>query len=57
MSAISTSPNIKSDTDRIVDSDYVGEGWAPVEPGSDPVLYGHAPINPQGCFEVEQRFK
>ena len=52
MSAISTSPNIKSDTDRIVDSDYVGEGWAPVEPGSDPVLYGHAQVNPQGCFEV-----
>ena len=52
MSAISTSPNIRSDTDRIVDSDYVGEGWAPVEPGSDPVLYGHAQVNPQGCFEV-----
>ena len=52
MSAISTSPNVKSDMDRIVDSDYVGEGWAPVEPGSDPVLYGHAQVNPQGCFEV-----
>ena len=55
MSAISTSPNIKSDTDRIVDSDYVGEGWAPVEPGSDPVLYGHAQINPQGRCEAIRR--
>ena len=30
--------------DRLVDSEIVGEGWAPVEPGADPVLYGHAQI-------------
>ena len=38
--------------DRLVDSDYVGEGWTPVEPGADPVLYGHAQISPRGRFEV-----
>ena len=24
---------------RLPDSDYVGEGWTPVQPGTDPVLY------------------
>ena len=40
------------DGDRLVDSDIVGEGWTPVEPGADPVLYGHAQITPRGQFEV-----
>jgi len=40
------------DDDRLVDSDIVGEGWTPVEPGADPVLYGHAQITPRGQFEV-----
>jgi len=36
----------------IIDSDLVGEGWAPVQPGSDPVLYGHVDISPKGAFEA-----
>ena len=40
------------DGGRLVDSDIVGEGWTPVEPGADPVLYGHAQIRPRGQFEV-----
>ncbi len=37
---------------RLPDSDYVGEGWTPAQPGTDPVLYGHVDIAPKGKFEV-----
>ena len=49
-----TGPNVskKADRYRLPDSDYVGEGWAPVQPGSDPVLYGHVDLTPKGKFEV-----
>ncbi|MDP6413323.1 MAG: DUF3604 domain-containing protein [Arenicellales bacterium] len=47
-----TPQNRHSGADRLVDSDYIGEGWTPVEPGANPVLYGHAQISPQGRFEV-----
>jgi len=36
----------------LVDSELVGEGWAAVQPGADPVLYGHVDITPKGAFEV-----
>lgn len=47
-------PNVgkKADRYRLPDSDYVGEGWTPVQPGSDPVLYGHVDLTPKGKFEV-----
>ena len=38
--------------ESIVDSELVGEGWAPVQPGPDPVLYGHVDLTPKGAFEV-----
>jgi len=49
-----TGPNVgkKADRYRLPDSDYVGEGWTPVQPGSDPVLYGHVDLTPKGKFEV-----
>ena len=49
-----TGPNVgkKADRYRLPDSDYVGEGWTPVQPGSDPVLYGHVDLTPKGQFEV-----
>ena len=49
-----TGPNAgkKADRYRLPDSDYVGEGWTPVQPGSDPVLYGHVDLTPKGKFEV-----
>lgn len=49
-----TGPNMgkKADRYRLPDSDYVGEGWTPVQPGTDPVLYGHVDMNPKGKFEV-----
>ena len=49
-----TGPNVskKADRYRLPDSDYVGEGWTPVQPGSDPVLYGHVDLMPKGQFEV-----
>ena len=49
-----TGPNvgIKADRYRLPDSDYVGEGWTPVQPGADPVLYGHVDFAPKGKFEV-----
>ena len=49
-----TGPNvgIKVDRYRLPDSDYVGEGWTPVQPGPDPVLYGHVDFAPKGKFEV-----
>lgn len=36
----------------IVDSNLVGEGWPVVQPGPDPVLYGHVTLSPKGAFEV-----
>ncbi len=36
----------------IVDSHLVGEGSSNVQPGADPVLYGHVDITPKGAFEV-----
>ena len=36
----------------IVDLNLVGEGWSNVQPGEDPVLYGHVEITPKGAFEV-----
>ncbi len=36
----------------IVDSNLVGEGWPIVQPGPDPVLYGHVELTPKGAFEV-----
>ena len=49
-----TGPNVgkKADRYRLPDSDYVGEGWTPVQPGADPVLYGHVDFAPKGKFEV-----
>jgi hypothetical protein len=49
-----TGPNVvkKADRYRLPDSDYVGEGWTMVQPGSDPVLYGHVDLMPKGQFEV-----
>ncbi len=38
--------------DTIVDSELVGEAWTPVQPGADPVLYGHVDFEPKGSFEV-----
>ena len=31
-------PGQDGGTYRLPDSDYVGEGWTPVQPGTDPVL-------------------
>ncbi len=36
----------------LVDSELVGELWPAGEPGPDPVLYGHAALEPKGAFEV-----
>ena len=36
----------------LVDSDLVGELWPIGQPGEDPVLYGHAEIEPKGAFEA-----
>jgi hypothetical protein len=36
----------------LVDSNLVGEVWPQVQPGADPVLYGHADVHPKGAFEV-----
>ena len=49
-----TGPNVGIEVDRyrLPDSDYVGEGWTPVQPGPDPVLYGHVDFAPKGKFEV-----
>ncbi|MBX2824806.1 MAG: DUF3604 domain-containing protein [Gammaproteobacteria bacterium] len=34
----------------LVHTDLVGAAWAPVQPGTDPVMYGHVEINPRGAF-------
>ncbi len=36
----------------LVDSELVGELWPAGQPGEDPVLYGHAELEPKGAFEV-----
>ncbi len=36
----------------LVDSELVGEVWPIAQPGTDPVLYGHADISPKGKFPV-----
>lgn len=38
--------------DNLVDSPLVGELWPAGHPGEDPVLYGHARIDPDGPVEV-----
>ena len=38
--------------ESLVDSELVGEAWTPVQPGADPVLYGHVDFEPKGSFEV-----
>ena len=38
--------------ESIVDSNLVGEGWPAVQPGPDPVLYGHVELSPKGAFEA-----
>ena len=48
-------PEIKT----VVESSLVGDSWPRVSPGEDPVLYGHARLEPTGGFEVRslQTFK
>lgn len=38
--------------ETIVDTNLVGEGWPAVQPGADPVLYGHVDLTPKGAFEA-----
>lgn len=38
--------------ETLADSKLVGEGWTQVQPGADPVLYGHVDLSPKGAFEV-----
>ena len=47
----SSKPELKGG-DSIVDSNLVGEGWPAVQPGPDPVLYGHVQLTPKGAFEA-----
>ncbi len=47
----SAKPDLKGG-ESIVDSNLVGEGWSNVQPGEDPVLYGHVEITPKGAFEA-----
>lgn len=47
-----TSNTIENAPETLVDSRLVGEGWPAVQPGADPVLYGHVDMNPRGAFEV-----
>jgi hypothetical protein len=47
-----TSNAIENAPETLVDSRLVGEGWPAVQPGADPVLYGHVDMNPRGAFEV-----
>ena len=41
-----------SEIKNIVAADLVGDAWPSVSPGIDPVLYGHAELEPKGDFEV-----
>ncbi len=36
----------------LVDSELMGEAWTQVQPGEDPVLYGHVDISPRNAVEV-----
>jgi hypothetical protein len=45
-------PSAVDAENTLVDSDHVGEGWPSVQPGADPVLYGHVDMTPKGAFEV-----
>lgn len=38
--------------ETLVDSDLIGELWPSGQPGEDPVLYGHATLEPRGGVEV-----
>ncbi|MDE0906997.1 MAG: DUF3604 domain-containing protein [SAR324 cluster bacterium] len=38
--------------DGVVASELVGAAWPAVQPGSDPVLYGHVSLDPVGAFEA-----
>ena len=49
--ASTSKPELKGG-DSIVDSNLVGEGWPAVQPGPDPVLYGHVQLTPKGAFEA-----
>jgi len=37
---------------NLADSDLVAEAWPAVQPGEDPVLYGHVDFEPKGRFPV-----
>ncbi|MGI9612558.1 MAG: DUF3604 domain-containing protein [Acidimicrobiales bacterium] len=39
-------------SEPIIPPDRIGDAWPAVEPGEDPVLYGHATLTPRGEFEV-----
>lgn len=42
----------QSESSTNVESHLVGELWPSGQPGADPVLYGHATLEPRGAFEV-----
>ena len=44
---------------KLVANELVGAVWPAAQPGEDPVLYGHARLEPQGTFEARslQSFK
>jgi len=42
----------ENDSRLLVDSELVGELWPAGQPGTDPVLYGHATLEPKGAFAV-----
>ena len=37
---------------KVVADELVGAVWPSAQPGTDPVLYGHVLLDPQGSFEV-----
>jgi len=37
---------------KVVENDLVGAAWPSVQPGTDPVLYGHVSLDPVGAFEA-----
>ena len=38
--------------DKVVAPELMGDVWPATHPGEDPVLYGHASLDPQGEFEA-----
>jgi hypothetical protein len=36
----------------IVDDELIGDAWPQAHPGSDPMLYGHVCLAPEGAFEA-----